>query len=164
MSQKINLKTRLGRKPTIAELEAFAEIAIERINQRTLDGITVNGGSFTPYSESYADKKGVSRDSVDLFLDGDMLGSLAHVVDPGAGTVEIFVNGDLEIKKGFNHHTGDTLPKRPWFGVTTQEVNSIVADFEDQRDEAEQEGQSSRITINDLIKASNLIDFDVELD
>lgn len=39
--------------------------------------------------------------------------------------VKIFINDDLNTAKGFNHHIGETLPKRPWFGLTTDEVRSL---------------------------------------
>lgn len=125
MSQEINLKRLLGRDPTPSEKTFFGELAIEQINTRTLDGSTIHGGNFKRYSKEYADKKGVSRDSVDLFLEGDMLDSLEFTeTDNG---IKLFIGGaDVETKKGFNHHVGDTLPKRPWFGVTTDEARNLA--------------------------------------
>jgi hypothetical protein len=155
MSQEINLANRLGREPTEEELEVFAQMAIERINQRTLDGEAVNGGTFVPYSESYAEKKGVSRDSVDLFLEGDLLDSLDYeIIDE---KIRIFVNGDLHVKKGYNHHVGDTLPRRPWFGITPDEVDELISVLPEVDDEPE---QTSRFTLADLEAAVRLIDFE----
>jgi hypothetical protein len=158
MKQTINLKNRLGRKPTLEELIEFGEAAIEQINARTLSGETVNGSSFAPYSEDYAKQKGVSRNSVDLFLDGDMLGALDFDVDDERGVVEIKVVGDLEVKKGYNHHVGDTLPKRPWFGITTDEVNSLIANFADEAEESE--STPERITLGDILQAVSSLEFD----
>jgi hypothetical protein len=148
----------LGRKPTLEELEAFALGAIEQINQRTLDGQTVSGGRFAPYSESYAEKKGVSRSSVDLFLEGDMLGSLDYELDESKGTVNILLEGD-EAAKGYNHHVGDTLPRRPWFGLVPGEVEAIAeAIIEAQGEGEEDEG----ITLGDLMEAISQVDFEVD--
>ena len=158
--QTINLNRRLGRKLSIEELEAFALEAIELINQRTLSNETVYGGSFANYSKVYADKKGVSQNAVDLFLNGDMLDSLDYEIDEDAGTVEIKVLGDLQIKKGYNHHVGDTLPRRPWFGITTEETNSIAEALISD----EVEVQEERITLADIARAVSSIGLDVELD
>jgi hypothetical protein len=155
MSQEINLERRLGREPTEDELEVFAQMAIERINQRTLDGETVNGGSFAPYSEEYADKKGVSKDSVDLFLEGDMLDSLSYEISDS--NVKIYVDGDLQVKKGYNHHVGDTLKKRPWFGITPNEVGEIISSLPESDDN---QATTRRLTLADLEAAVRLIDFE----
>jgi hypothetical protein len=124
MSQEVDLKRYLKREPTTEEKMLFAELAIEQINQRTLDGKTIHGGKFKKYSKTYADLKGVSRDSVDLFLEGNMLNSLA--AQETSKGVKIVIDDDLDTKKGFNHHTGDTTKKRPWFGLTTDEVRSLA--------------------------------------
>lgn len=125
MSQEIDLKRYLGDDATPEQKQLFAELAIEQINQRTLDGKTIHGGNFKKYSKEYADFKGVSRDSVDLFLEGDMLDSLETQED--GNKIKITIGGDsVETKKGYNHHIGDTLPKRPWFGLTTDEVRTIT--------------------------------------
>lgn len=126
MSQEINLKRYFGRDASDAEMKTFAELAVEYINNRTLDGHELGGTkSFTPYTKEYADKKGVTRGSVDLFDDGDLLNS----IDAGAGdgnNVRIELEGELETKIGFNHHTGDTLPARPWFGLTREEAKLLA--------------------------------------
>jgi hypothetical protein len=160
MSQQINLARRLGRTPTPEELEMFAEMAIERINQRTLDGQTVNGGSFAPYSEKYAEAKGVSRNSVDLFLDGDMLDSLDYDINEDTGTVTILINNDEVLPRAYNHHVGDTLPRRPWFGITPDEVEELTALIPEESDETETTSREQRITLADLLNAVNQIDFE----
>jgi hypothetical protein len=138
MSQEINLKRYLGDDATPEQKQLFAELAIEQINQRTLDGKTIHGGNFKKYSKEYADFKGVSRDSVDLFLEGDMLDSLETQED--GNKIKITIGGDsVETAKGYNHHVGDTLPKRPWFGLTTDEVRSITDAIAVEADVVEQE-------------------------
>lgn len=139
MSQEINLKRYLGDDATPEQKQLFAELAIEQINQRTLDGKTIHGGNFKKYSKEYADFKGVSRDSVDLFLEGDMLDSLETEED--GNKIKITIGGDkVETKKGFRHHTGDLgMTKRPWFGLTTDEVRTITDAIAAEADVVEQE-------------------------
>lgn len=134
MSQEIDLKRYLKRDPTPNETRLFAEFAIEKINQRTLSGDTIHGGNFKKYTKEYADRKGVDINSVDLFLDGGMLDSLeANETSRG---IKINIGGDsVETKKGYNHHVGDTLPKRPWFGLTTDEVREFAQNIPDQTQE-----------------------------
>ena len=159
MSQTINLKNRLGRKPTIEELEAFGEQAIELINQRTLSNQQVGGGRFQAYSKEYAAKKGVSRNSVDLFLDGDMLGALDYEINERSGTVKILLQ-DSEVPKGYNHHKGDTLPKRPWFGLTPDETTSLVALSEIEETQEIEGPTERRTTLQDIERALSLIDLE----
>jgi len=143
LSQDINLKKLLGRKPTRAEKKAFAELAVEQINQRTLDGENIHGNNFKKYSKKYADLKGVSRDSVDMFLEGDMLGAVKGKTNK-EDTVTIDVKGgkkNINIKKGFAHQTGDGQKKRQWFGITTDEARTI----------AEAIRESETTSINDIL-------------
>lgn len=127
ISQEINLRKYLGKKPTQDELDLFADVAVEVINDRTLDGKTIHGTKFKKYSKEYAAFKGVSRSSVDLFLDGDMLDAIKASGSEDDGIVKIKVDGkDVDTKKAFNHQTGDTLPKRQFFGVTTSEARDIA--------------------------------------
>lgn len=122
MSQEIDLGELLGREPTQDEIAAFQEEAIEQIIKRTQDGKRIDGKNFTKYSEAYAEKKG--SDKVDLTLMGDML--LSVDAESRSGVVKLFIDDELNTKKGFNHHTGDTLPARPWFGLNKKEANEIA--------------------------------------
>jgi len=126
MSQELDAKRYLGKDATPEQIRLFAELALDRIESRTLDGNTNSGtAKFTPYTEEYAAQKGVSRGDVDLFLNGDLLGSLSSDID---GTkVKLEIDDSLQTKIGFNHHTGDQkgTPRRPWFGITPQEARNI---------------------------------------
>jgi phage gpG-like protein len=127
ISQEVDLKKYLGRKPTASEKRAFAELAVDTINNRTLDGETINGGKFKKYSKAYAEFKGVTRDSVDMFLEGDMLESIGRRSSKEkVNTVFIQMEKGLQTKKAFNHQTGDTLPKREFFGLTDNEASEIA--------------------------------------
>lgn len=153
MSQEIDLESYLGKKPTKKQAKMFAELAINTIETRTLDGQTINGGKFKKYSKKYADFKGVTQDSVDLFLEGDMLNSLSYeIVD---NKPKISIDGDLQTKKGYNHNVGDTLPKRPWFGLTDSEAKEIA-------DSLKQETAQDKkpLTLASLRDVLNLLDIE----
>lgn len=126
MNQEINLEKYLGREPTETEKQRFADLAIDTITTRTLDGKTINGGKFAKYSKAYADKKGVTQDSVDLFLDGDMLGSIRRRVEGEKQNTLMIALQEDQVPKGYNHNVGDTVKKRPWFGLTDLEAKAIA--------------------------------------
>lgn len=146
VSQSIDLASYLNRKPTPEEKQAFAEAAIEKIRQRTLSNQDVNGDKFEQYSKEYADKKGVSRSSVDLFLEGDMLNSLnRNKSGERVNEVKIKVKGKLNTLKSHNHQTGQTLPQRRWFGLLESEAKEIANAIKN-----ETEDRSGRVTLGAL--------------
>jgi len=127
--QEINLRTLLKRTPSQGEKKVFADMAIQLINERTLDGNDIDGRDFTKYSEAYADKKGVSRESVDLFLDGGMLGAIKETGST-RDKVKIGITGGEEAAKSHGHNTGGGfLPKREFFGITRLEADKIAKDI-----------------------------------
>lgn len=127
ISQEINLKDYLGEKPTPEQKKLFAEIAKDVIENRTLDGKDISGRKFKKYTKEYAELKGVSRNGVDLFLKGDMLDSIGRRKSKEkVNTVFLQMKKGIETKKSFNHDTGDTLPKREFFGITEREAKSIA--------------------------------------
>lgn len=127
-SQTFNLKDLLGRTPTSEEKQAFADAAINRIIDRTLDGKTINNTKFKRYSKEYADLKGVTRDSVDMFLSGSMLESIDELSTRG-NTVKIGIDGGEDALKSYNHNIGDTVPKRQYFGLSKKETREIAKDI-----------------------------------
>ena len=126
LSQKIDVTHYLGEEATANQKRIFAELAKDVMTNRTLDGKTINGGSFKKYTKEYAEFKGVTRDSVDLFLEGDMLDSLSRNTDSEDKDTVAIAIGSGETKKAYNHNTGDTLPKREFFGVTDDEAKAIA--------------------------------------
>tara|TARA_R110002096_G_scaffold54460_2_gene140477 strand:- start:101 stop:679 length:579 start_codon:yes stop_codon:yes gene_type:complete len=134
LSQEINLKDYLGRKPTASEKKHFADLVVDTIQNRTLDTHDINGKKFKKYSKEYADFKGVTRDSVDLFLDGDMLENIGRRKSKEkSGSVFIQMKKGLQTKKGYNHNVGDTLAKREFFGVTDAEAKKISSEIRDKK-------------------------------
>jgi len=87
--------------------------------------VNIKGSDFKQYSKGYADRKGVSRSAVDMFLKGDMLEAIQSKIKGQNITVEI--DGGVDALKSFNHNTGDTLPKRQFFGIQRKEINEIVS-------------------------------------
>jgi len=133
LSQRINLKELLGREPSDVEKANFVSEALSRIESRTLDGNDVSGKKFTKYSKEYADKKGVTRESVDMFLTGGMLESLRPLKET-KNTVTFGIEGGDESKRGYNHQVGDTLPQRAWFGINKDEAQNIAELIRDEQE------------------------------
>ena len=138
-SQEINLKDVLGRKPTPEEKSRFVEEAVDRIINRTQSGKQLTNVNFKRYSEEYAEQKGVSPSDVDMTLLGDMLESVKELSARG-NKVRYGIDGGVDAKKSFNHNTGDTLPKRTWFGLTKKEAKEIG-----QRIKSEEEEENERV-------------------
>jgi hypothetical protein len=131
ISQEIDIKEYLGEKPTPEQKRIFAEIARDVIENRTLDGVDINGKKFKKYSKEYAELKGVGRSAVDLFLKGDMLSSIGRRKSKEkTNTVFLQMKKGLETKKSFNHDTGDNLPRREFFGITEMEAKKIASEVE----------------------------------
>ncbi len=133
VSQTINLEDVLG-VSFVGEKAlrlSIAQAVIDYIVERTQDGKALNGGSFKPYSKDYKESTAFNllKDSseVNMTLTGSMLGSI-DVLSDGPNTIRIGFRDTKEKLKAFNHNTGDTLPKRPFFGVTQKEVKELIED------------------------------------
>ena len=159
LSQEIDLKSYLGRKPTAKEKKLFDDFAIDVIENRTLDGKNINGKKFKKYSESYAEFKGVTRDSVDMFLSGDMLDSMKRKKkEETDNTVFLHLDSKLETKIGYNHMTNKSksnpLPKREFFGVTDSEAESIANKIRDKK------ANAKKVSLAELRAAIGLLDIE----
>ena len=76
-------------------------------------------------------------------------------------TVFIQMKKGVETKKAFNHNTGDTLPKREFFGVTNAEAKRIANEIKQETtEETSTQTSQSKLTINDLLSAINLLDLE----
>jgi hypothetical protein len=131
ISQEIDLKKYLGRKPTAEEKRIFADLAKEVVEGRTLEGKDINGKKFKQYSEDYAKLKGVDVNNVDLFLVGEMLGSIGRRTSKErTNTLFLQMKKGLQTKKAYNHMTrkskANPLPKREFFGITDSEAKQIA--------------------------------------
>jgi hypothetical protein len=88
----------------------------------------------SPYSKTYSESldfiaAGKSKSDVNMSLTGDMLASV-QVEDRGGNKIAVYIDGETEVLKAYNHITGDTVPKRPFFGVSKKDVKEVVSDFE----------------------------------
>jgi len=145
VEQTIDLKEVFGVtfKNAPALKEAIGQKIIDRIVTRTEAGkglsFNSDGKASTlnlksPYSKEYANSTefkahGKSRGNVNMTLTGDMLG-LIDIKRKTSDTITIGWNkGDGQDAKAFNHNTGDTVPKRPFFGVSRTELLKIKADM-----------------------------------
>lgn len=122
--------------------EAVGGAILERIRERTSDG---NGMSFggsgrgtpvklkSPYSKEYSSSldfksAGKSRGKVNMTLTGDMLG-LMDIKRQTGNSITIGWTDAEENAKAFNHSVGDTVPRRPFFGVSKAELEAIKKEF-----------------------------------
>lgn len=133
VSQTINLneivKTDLSLDPAL--VNKIGQDIIDLIRSRTESGKEIGGERDLkkPYSESYSDSlpfkaAGKSKNKIDMTLTGDMLGSIDLAEnDPESLKIEV---DPSQAPKAYNHNVGDTVPKRPWFGVTRDELMEIL--------------------------------------
>lgn len=137
--------------------EVIALAAIDKIVSRTLDGKDVNGRAFKPYSESYKKSKvfrmmGKKPGEVNLRLFGTMLGTI-EVIDQAGSKITLGWMDSTENAKAFNHNTGDTLPKREFFGLNDSEVESLIEEFKDLVEEETSPTKVSRKILSDIKKS-----------
>jgi hypothetical protein len=115
--------------------EAIGQSVIDTIVNRTQSNKALNGKPFKEYSDEYKksnqfDVYGKS-DEVTLTLTGDMLGTL-DIKAQSRGVIKIGWDDDTQNAKAYNHHTGDTVKRRPFFGLTNDELSNIKKEFKDQ--------------------------------
>lgn len=163
VSQTINLQDEFGidfnRKPELRQV--VGQVILDKIKDRTAsgDGMKFNSrGAGTkvqlkkPYSKSYAKSlpfraAGKSKNTVNMRLTGDMM-ELMDVTKSRGNTIEIgWSSGDNQDAKVFNHVKGDTVPSRPFFGISKQELKEIKSQIKVEIKEAlkvrEDEGKSA---------------------
>jgi len=111
----------------------FGRRVVDRITERTQDGINKNGKAFTKYSKSYKESSvfeiyGKSSD-VNLTLTGEMLASL-DVKSTPARKVVIGFQSDTQEAKAHGHIFGGgykkSLPVRDFFGLPVKEQQEIL--------------------------------------
>ncbi len=121
--------------------EYIGEAIIDYIRERTESGRGVKFGddgkarsvNLKKYSKDYIESDdfkafGKSKDQVNMKLTGDMLG-LMDVVDVGKNSITIGWNDDEQIPKAYNHIVGDTVPSRPFFGISKSELNELAKEL-----------------------------------
>jgi hypothetical protein len=137
VSQTIDLKELFGvsLSGNGALKNAIAQEIIDVIKERTDAGKSVNGTNLKkPYSKAYSesldfDVYGKSKSEVNMKLTGTMLDTMDVLSDAG-NSVKIGWSGDEQAAKAYNHNTGDTVPKRPFFGINQSELNKIKSKYD----------------------------------
>jgi len=99
-----------------------------RMKDRTAKGVDINNQPFTPYSESYADKRreaGFQIGKVDLNRSGRMWASLSQ--EAHDESVEIFFAGEPAARAhGHNFGVPGRLPQREFFGISDDDRTAII--------------------------------------
>lgn len=123
-----------------SERREIADLVVERIVDRTLDGKDKDNKPFknNKYSESYIksldfDNAGKSESNVNLKLSGDMLAALT-LLDDSDGKIRIgFENGSEEnaradgnIRGTYGKQRGSSKKARPFLGITPKELKTII--------------------------------------
>ena len=120
--------------------EGIAEALIQKMRDRVeKDGLGVgDSGKFVrlkaPYSDEYSDSLdfkayGKSKNRVNMRLTGAMLDAI-DVLDVDGDVVKIGIDDPVEAAKAFNHMVGDTVPRRPFFGLNKTEISEVLSRFE----------------------------------
>jgi len=144
VEQTINLKEVFGvdfsGKENLKQL--IGQAIIDKIVERTKNrkGIIINEKGHgtevaleAPYSQPYVDSlafkaAGKSKGKVNMSLSGDMLG-LLDIKKIQGNTITIGWNDSEQNPKAYNHMIGDTVPKRPFFGVSNEELKDLKSEF-----------------------------------
>lgn len=116
--------------------QKVGQAIIDKIRERTAESKFLNKAkmSYSPtYEDSvefkaYGKKKG---DKPNMKLTGDMLG-LMDIIDEKKNKIVIGWNDDSDAAKAYNHVTGDTVPKRNFFGLPKSDIDEIVKQFKDE--------------------------------
>jgi hypothetical protein len=162
VSQTIDLEELLG-----VSLEgeralrlAIAQSVIDYIRDRTQSGQSVSGGSFKPYSKEYRDSaefqilKGGDT-TVNLTLTGSMLADM-DVLNDGPNTITIGFTDTTETAKAYNHNVGDSVPARPFFGVSEDEaLDLIMSEFGQEIEDLK--GRGSQRTLGEMFGDAALL-------
>lgn len=133
LTQTIDLNDVVGSDISSDEVlvNRIGQAIIDFMDDRSLDGKGFNGQKLkAPYSDSYADSlnfkaSGKSKNDVNMRLSGDMMGSIDLLKVDGSKLV-IGIDDPDQAIKAFNHQTGDTVPKRPFFGVSSEELKKKI--------------------------------------
>lgn len=144
--------------------EAIGQAIIDKIITRTESGKAIGGKTKLkkPYSKSYQKSldfkaAGKSKNSINMSLTGDMLG-LLDIKKQSGDSITIGWKDKVENNKAFNHNTGDTVPRREFFGLNKKEMGDIKREFksevEDVLDKPKTEDSLFLLSIIDKIAGS----------
>lgn len=140
VSQEIDLNKLVG--SDISEDEQLVlkigQKIIDYMEERVDDGLGYGRTKLkSPYSDAYSESlnfkaAGKSKTDVNMKLSGDMMASI-DIIEVNGSKVTIGIDDPDQVPKAFNHQTGDTVPRRPFFGVTNEELKQyVLSEFKDE--------------------------------
>lgn len=156
IKQRFNLKKLLGYSPSQQQKELFYELAVDKMVQRTASGKDINNENFKPYTKEYAAKKGVSRNSVDLILTGDMLNSIEKDAPGDFVDIQIASNetgkAHGNITGSYGKPSGSKAKARDFFGFKNEEdLQDILTNVDAAKDREPATGSSLTSQAIDLV-------------
>ena len=120
--------------------ELLGEAVVEFIRSRTLEGKDKNNRKFAKYSKAYAERKGVSRDSVDLMFSGDMLDGI-KLLNHKSGEITVGFDKDDELNgraegniKGTYGQSVPVTKPRDFLGITKGDLEGLTSGLDDIED------------------------------
>lgn len=151
----------------------IGQAIIDQITKRTESGRGLkfsSGGNASevdlksPYSVAYQKSRqfkaaGKKADEITMELTGDMVASM-DIGSSAGRKLKIEITDSLQILKAYNHITGDTVPSRPWFGISLDELTEIGSQFQSDIDALKSKdlttsSQQSLLDLLDGIASSN---------
>jgi hypothetical protein len=143
ITQTIDLNDVIGSDISSDEVlvNRIGQAIIDYMENRVSDGRGLDNVKLkSPYSDSYADSlnfkaAGKTKNNVNMKLSGDMLGSIDLLKVDGSKLTIGIEDPDQAIKAyghqtGFEGHPFLKGPKRPFFGVSTEELKKkVLTDF-----------------------------------
>lgn len=159
VSLEIDLEKMFGKKIADPGLRRnIAESLIDIILKRTESGYGVAGNGAevklkSPYSKMYTESAEFmafdkSKTHVNMKLTGSMLASVDLIKDR-ANVIEIGIDNE-DAAKAYNHLVGDTVPRRPWLGLTSSDIEEVKAEYKSEIKKDEP------VTVKDIFTQSNL--------
>lgn len=138
-SLTINLREAFGQPVSEDVALSFGQGVIDTIIDRLDASKKLGGGRLDSYSDEYAESlifqaNGKSQNKPNLQLTGEMLSDL-DIIEVTPTRLKIGFRDDTQRSKAYNHHTGDTVPARPFLGLEDRELRSLVNRFKPEVEE-----------------------------
>lgn len=159
VSLEIDLVEMFGKKITDPALrrniaESLIEVVLKRV-EKDNQGVNANGAlvDLKRYSQAYIDSQEFkafdkTKGDVNMKLTGSMLSSVDLISDQ-PGKIKIGIDNE-EAPKAFNHLTGETVPRRPWLGLTSKDIENVSKEYDDQVK------SDQPMTVKDIFEQQNL--------
>lgn len=143
--------------------DQIGQAIIDRIVDRTAEGKAIGGQRDLkgPYSTAYKNSDDYAdhgkSGEINMELTGRMMDDI-DIISETSNTIKVGFEERIEILKAFNHNTGDTVPKRQFFGVNKTEITAIKKEFASELKELkESPPKEKKQTIGELIAEVNLL-------